>query len=464
MRLPIAATLALTLVLAPTLAAQTWTTKKLDSSLDRSTPPAVFIEGSLAVAATAQRTSTGWRVVASASADGGSTWGALVRLDSDNSRAPKRIDPSGVWIANGTIYVAWADDRAGQGRSATDLYFTRSTNGGASWDPERRINKGFPAGGNPIRAWQMHVAVVPASGAHSVYLLMTVDGVNHGKDMLYFVPSYDGGTTFAPPIPVSSDTADVDDFDGLITSGSRLVVTWLDDRSSRNQTFVRRTAADGQSWTSAEFALSSAMYLATEKPSVAQRGNRAMVAWQEEGDATDEQLLVSVSTNSGQTFGPPVKVGNYDLLQGHDVDTPAAAITQPNFVVSWADNRTGRDEVYVARSQDGLTWVETALSTSSVGGGRYPVFPRATPNASVRYLVWTSSDYPGIVASAYSADGGLSWPSVLPVSSASAFDFDAPRATFDTGTNALVAAYLRGNGFSTFVEDTRDLFVTRLVQ
>jgi len=68
-----------------------------------------------------------------ASADGGASWlGRDARLDTDAAGAHASEEPSVAADAAGNVYVAWQDVRTGM---AYDIYFNRSTDGGATWLP-----------------------------------------------------------------------------------------------------------------------------------------------------------------------------------------------------------------------------------------------------------------------------------------------------------------------------------------
>jgi hypothetical protein len=452
--------LALAALVAPVGLAQTMTPLQVNT-VERSLDPAISFDGNLGVVVAPRRVRDQWQVFAYVSTNGGATWSPGTRLDSDNSRAPKRVQPWSVWIVDGTIFAAWEDDRAGVGRSATDLYFTRSTNGGASWIPEKLVPKGFPAGGHPVCTWRM-MADMTAAGAKTVFFVLGVQGQGDG-DVLYAVPSFNAGSSFGAPVPVSSSSADVDEFDALVVDGSRLQVVWLDDRTSRNQVYFRQSVQGG-AWSGPEVALSAPGFFASETLSIARRNDRVLVAWQQEGGSTKEQLLTTVSTNGGTSWSAPLMVGNYVPALEHDVDTPAAAITQGYFVVTWTDDRTGRDEVYVASSLDGTTWTEAGLSTLSSGGGRRPVFARSKTQASGTWVLWTTFDYPSVVEAAHSTDGGATWPSVTQVSTLNGRDMDGATGALDAGTGIVLAAFLGGNPGSTVFGVVDDLYVSLVSQ
>jgi photosystem II stability/assembly factor-like uncharacterized protein len=79
-------------------------------------------------------------VFVSRSRDGGQTWSAPATLPeqlpgSDRYFQWSRVDPS-----TGTLYVAFKDSRLDRRRIATDVYLSRSTDSGATWEPPLRLS------------------------------------------------------------------------------------------------------------------------------------------------------------------------------------------------------------------------------------------------------------------------------------------------------------------------------------
>jgi hypothetical protein len=75
----------------------------------------------------------------SRSTDGGNTWSAAARV---NSNLPM-VDHFNQWMhvddTDGTIHVMWRDTRNDPSRKKTDIYYTKSFDGGATWIPEVKV-------------------------------------------------------------------------------------------------------------------------------------------------------------------------------------------------------------------------------------------------------------------------------------------------------------------------------------
>lgn len=125
------------------------------------------------------------------STDGGRSFGANVRLDTDDAGSGVSYHPQVVCRDDGTVLVGWWDERGG----LPDIYMRRSTDAGASWGgPEARLDPGEPgavasrhlrfadAGGRIVAAWE-------ESGS----VLVRV--------------STDGGAGWGPPVVAAADPA-----------------------------------------------------------------------------------------------------------------------------------------------------------------------------------------------------------------------------------------------------------------
>ncbi len=72
----------------------------------------------------------------SRTADGGRTWSAAVRVDDADVMATTFTDPDIAVDKVGALVVVWADDRTGD----LDVYMARSDDGGATWEAPHRVN------------------------------------------------------------------------------------------------------------------------------------------------------------------------------------------------------------------------------------------------------------------------------------------------------------------------------------
>ena len=162
------------------------------------------------------------------STDGGATWSAESRVD-DAPAGADAVAPK-VAVAEGTprrIYVAWEDDRDG----SADLYFSVSSDDGTSWSASRRIDEGVDPGTVAVEGWDLD-----ADGTEVT--MAWVDNRNGPVDPkardIFVARSTDGGLSWPTferidlgTAPGQADSLDVD----LATGPDAYIVIYRDDRN-----------------------------------------------------------------------------------------------------------------------------------------------------------------------------------------------------------------------------------------
>jgi hypothetical protein len=79
-------------------------------------------------------------VFLSRSSDGGRTWSLPSALPERIPRSDRYFQWSRVDAASGTLYVAYKDTRLDPRRISTDVFLSRSTDGGTTWEPSLRLS------------------------------------------------------------------------------------------------------------------------------------------------------------------------------------------------------------------------------------------------------------------------------------------------------------------------------------
>ena len=149
-----------------------------------------------------------FRVTAARSEDGGATWSAPIDiavpslLEIPDLRTGSGIPSAAIDPRNGTLYVAWQDDRFSPGFSQVIL--SRSTDGGVTWSAPKLVSTG------PKKAPSFTSAVaVNGKGEVGVsfYSLRNDRSRRYLADT-FIVFSKNGGQTFGPARRVSRSTFD----------------------------------------------------------------------------------------------------------------------------------------------------------------------------------------------------------------------------------------------------------------
>ena len=364
--------------------------------------PQIATEGEISILAfSGGITGTAQRVHVYSSNGQGLKWSGPVILDTDATGARKDMDdPTYLQVEGGVAYVIWEDERG----TDQDIYFSRSTDGGATWSTEKALDKAGMTGD----AFGPRMAV---SGP-CVYIAFTVD--NGGNNQLVLVTSTDAGTTlssasFISSIGSAAATEDVDELN-LRADLLDLHVAWADNRAGADDVYYRRSTDGGISWTGPEVLIDSTGAGVGDQGEglrMALDGNLVAVSWGEETTGTgNESVYVNVSTDGGASFGGAQIVGGY-ADQTDDSDNHRLMVSGGNVIVTYEDNRTGADQIYASTSTDGgATWNETP----ALGGGGFPrVSNVSSSDEDVVAIAWTGTAFPEDALFVTSLDNGVSW-------------------------------------------------------
>ncbi|KAA3605823.1 MAG: exo-alpha-sialidase [Planctomycetota bacterium] len=342
----------------------------------------------------------------------GKNYSSPARIDDDATGANKYLSEKALKVCGDNIYVVWRDERNG---SDDDVYFTVSTDGGNTWLPNVRIDKGFPAGQAPVRGVRMDC------NNDNIAIVVCVEDPTTGDEEVKLITSPDAGSSFRPPVDASpqnglSDHDEIDVKVGDNNEGNIVIVT---DVLGINT--VLDTVFDAGSGLIT--ALGTGISTLANSLGKKATGGDAVIddedgqddlgmhvvaaAWLMDdapGGGPDE-LWVNVSLDGGVTWLGDQQIGGY-LAGIDDVDSPDILVrADGTILVTWEDNRSGLDEIYVAVSTDfGFTWLESQVSVS--GGG----FPQLAGNDDDYVAItFTGRGFPEIPEMAYSRDGGITW-------------------------------------------------------
>lgn len=125
------------------------------------------------------------------STDGGLSFGSSIMINDDGGNASQGKASIAV-EAGGIVHVAWEDTRNGD----SDIYYARSTDDGVSFGPNVRINDDSTAEGQGTPS----IAVEDGEFVHIAW----ADARDGGWD-IYYTASSDSGASFMPNVKVNDD-------------------------------------------------------------------------------------------------------------------------------------------------------------------------------------------------------------------------------------------------------------------
>jgi len=196
---------------------------------------------------------------------------------------------------NDAVNLAWQDTRSGHG----EIFYSRSTDGGATFSSPRRVSAGPGAASSPE-------IVVDRLGGLSI---AWIEPQETGGSRIMISRTVDGGRTFSAPSVVTSGR--FADYSELAIWGARgtTYIAFTDDNAE--QVFLTQAASNLLSFSApVQLSHSDTGKGRAHSPSIAVDGNgRIHAVWIDSSVlGNDEGLLVYRSSPDGQTFTAPVLI------------------------------------------------------------------------------------------------------------------------------------------------------------
>lgn len=205
------------------------------------------------------------KIYASVSHDGGATWTLQRIVSNTNSKLGWSLPSGGAIDAKGNAYFAWAGyEASGKPSGDVNLFVSRSTDGGKTWQVQRVAASGAPPPCGKSCGWaywgaQMALAV---DGMDRLYVLYNSSNAKFEVNRMTFARSSDGGATWGPRQDVSLAPKGANNlFPAMAARGDGEVrIAWQDDRNgfdagdddpeARWNTYYRFTTDGGTTWSS----------------------------------------------------------------------------------------------------------------------------------------------------------------------------------------------------------------------
>jgi hypothetical protein len=383
------------------------------------------------------------------SMDFGLNWTPPQRLDAGNGTSFFSLDHIDVAIdpSNDNIYVTYSQDRGAD----ASIWFTRSRNGGVSFDAEKNLDSLTPnkAGSSHpvlevVNSGDVLIAYWDSFSQNTIYVVRSTDsgrtyraahdevmgggasrsapviGFTPGNQVIHLVLAYNGtlwhnrstdnGSTFLPESTLLNSTTDADPRGIRPMPGVRIaetasgtwILAWSDTRndsyaSTRMDIFTRRSTDGGASWLAAERVDSDLPGAAGSsiQDLVPVGGDDFFVLWLDRRNMSGrgEDLYANIYEAATPGYGLDERVDT-DAGQATAAALGDPAVTTDGVsgvYVAFTANGAGHEkDIHVARSGDGgYTFEDPVRVGSSPIGERVEAVPylSATPDGNV-YLVF----------------------------------------------------------------------------
>jgi hypothetical protein len=301
----------------------------------------------------------------SKSTNGGQTWQSNVRVagglpDFLTLHASIALD------AHGFIYIAFGGDEPGNDRN---VYFIKSTDGGLSFLDSVLVN-------DTTIATQKHPSIAVDSSGQKVFVAWedarNTDPPNYD---IYFARSTDGGTTFLPNIRVDDTGSDTawkwNPSIGCTQAGDTIYLAWGDNRNGTLDIFFSRSIDGGQSFEPNILVNDTAGTIPSSQWSPSLCVNKVgivYVCWRDLRSGAWYAIYSDRSTDGGVSFAQDVLVSDSTARASN----PSVAADDSDCVfVAWDDARdfdtTGHD-IYFSFSSDGGNTYSSDVRVNDLGG------------------------------------------------------------------------------------------------
>ncbi|MFQ5748191.1 MAG: hypothetical protein ACE5H3_01905 [Planctomycetota bacterium] len=215
------------------------------------------------------------------------------------------------------------------------------------WEPDRRLTRNAAASRTSIN----FARSIAADRSGRVYLVWTDE--RDGNPDIYFKRSPDGGTSWGPPVRLTTHPGSSLN-PSIACAGEGVFVAWFDDRGGIPRVWFRRSPDSGLTWGPETLITPGARPGAF--PAIA-AWNASLHVVYVDGRSGDSEVWYVRSLDGGANWESAKRLSD----KPHNSWTPTAAVWKEHVYVGWTDTRhglpTSGEEEYFKRSVDnGLTW------------------------------------------------------------------------------------------------------------
>ena len=259
------------------------------------------------------------------STNGGATWTTSRRLtwSSNYSQKPAIAIDSG-----DNIHVVWHDTTLGN----YEIYYKKSTNGGATWTVTQRLTWSTGLSGSPT---------IVIDSTDNVHLVWHDDSPGWPNLEIYYKKSTDEGATWTTTQRLTwSLGSSLDPTTGIDSSGN-IHVLWSDSTPGNYEIYHKKSTNGGSNWIATQRLTWNSGQ--SSSPAIAVDSNgKIHIVW-EDNTFSNYEILFKGSTDGG---------ANWETTQrllwnsGQSWRPTIATDINDNIHVIWYDNTPGNYEIY----------------------------------------------------------------------------------------------------------------------
>ncbi|MFC1587318.1 Calx-beta domain-containing protein [Planctomycetota bacterium] len=308
------------------------------------------------------------------STDGGATWQGESRLDDGVAGQAESTNPQ-ICCEGPYVYVIWQDDR----NADWDIFSNYSDDSGASWQGAARID-------NDLSLSDARNPQICCEGPY-VYAVWEDD---RAAGEIYSNYSY-AGTWQGADIRVDNGTGG--DSPKICCAGARVYVTWLDDSAGAGDIVTFNYSIDnGASFQGADITLSGEVRLPAE---ICSAGADVYAVWSNNGNGIE----FSYSNNGGATWTGPATLDA-------NGSSPKICCSGSNAYITWLET----DIRFNYSINRGVSFVGESRIDSSTGN---PSSPQICSQGTNVFIAW-QDDRNGNddIYYNYSTDSGSNWQGI----------------------------------------------------
>lgn len=314
------------------------------------------------------------------SVDGGASWGNFPQTKNLTKSPGEAFGPSLAVTKTGTprAYLVYHDDTPG----ITEAFLLRAKKKAKFKKPQILT----PGGGG---AFSPRLALDSNETLNVVYG-DTTDNVRR----VQFIRSTDLGVSFSQPLLLSGSSTGAFEPEITIDPDDAINVAWADDVSGTSVIMFSRSVDGGQSF-SAPAQVSNGTGEATQVHIASDSAGRLHLVYMQQL-GTEVQVFYTRSADHGQTFSQPANISNKPEA---NVNKPVIVTFEDSTVYVAFQNETRRDmQVYLMKSEDaGLTFSSPRqISNANNDCGRAHSAAMVVDSKATLHIVWIdASRIPG---------------------------------------------------------------------